>query len=117
MHPISDADLLPQGTVAVGDEVMEPEVGAVENNGSHWGTNDRTDNNSITHRDHFTAVLQLSNTSEAPDICSASDLCPSFHVFFIYLSSSPVYLLLLRLSCSPGQQISLVEAAALLCLF
>lgn len=67
---------------------MEPEVGAVENNGSHWGTNDRRDNNSITHRDHFTAVLQLSNTSEAPDICSASDLCPSFHVFFIYLSSS-----------------------------
>lgn len=68
-------------------------------------------------RDSFTAALQLSDTSETPDICSASDLCPSFHVFFIYLSSSPVYLLLLRLSRSPGPQISLVEAAALLCLF
>lgn len=62
--------------------------------------------------DNFTAVLQLSDASKTPDICSASDLCQSFQVFFIYLSSSPVYLLLLRLSCSLVGQISLVGAAA-----
>lgn len=112
MHPISVADLLPRATAAAIEEVS-----AEENNEDCWGMNDRKDNNSISLRDNFTAVLQLSDTSETPDICSASDLCPSFHVFFIYLSSSPVYLLLLRLSRSPGWQVSLVEAAALLCLF
>lgn len=52
--------------------------------------------------------------AQTPDICSASDLCPSFHACCVYFCSSPVYLLLWRLSCSPRRQGSPVEAAALL---
>lgn len=112
MHPVRAADLLPQATVAVAAATVgaaAPEVKAEGNNEDYLRMDDRKDNNSISHRDNVTAVLQLPDASETPDICSASDLRCSFHVFFIYL-------LLVRLTRSPGQQISLVEAAALLCL-
>lgn len=112
MHPVRAADLLPQATVAAAASTVgaaAPEVSAEGNNEHYLRTDDRKDNNSISQRDNVTAVLQLPDASETPDICSASDLRWSFHVFFIYL-------LLVRLTCSPGQRISLVEAAALLCL-
>lgn len=114
MHPVRAADLLPQATATAAAPAATvgaaaPEVSAEGNNEDYLRTDDRKDNNSISQRDNVTAVLQLPDASETPDICSASDLRCSFHVFFIYL-------LLVRLTCSPGQRISLVEAAALLCL-
>lgn len=75
---------------------------------TEWATED-----SPTAFPHFLP----SSTSETPDICSASDLRLSFYVIFIYLCSSSVYLLLSRWSVWPSQQISLVRAAALPCLF
>lgn len=63
-------------------------------------------------RDNSTAVLRLHDTSQTPDICSASDLCPFFFMSSLFtFPAAPVYLLLSRLSRSPGLQISLVEAA------
>lgn len=118
MHPISVVSLLPWATTAATEEagILKYELWSTGTTGARmlakiptvWFTEDK-----------FTAFLHslLSNTSGTPDICSASDLCSSFHVFFIYLCSSPVYLLLSRLSRWPRWQISLVGAAALPCLF
>lgn len=111
------------GPVATGDcgsirREDEPEVSAEQNNKGDSARDDRKDNDSIGLTAEIIPLLYCSYTIPPKHLIFAQLLifAPSFHVFFIYLSSGPVYLLLLRLSCSPGRQISLVEAAALLCL-
>lgn len=112
--PSVSRNLLPRATAAAIEEETGEEASAEENNGGYWGRDDREDNNSIvlTAGDNSAAVLRLHDTSQTPDICSASDLCPFFFMSSLFtFPAAPVYLLLSRLSRSPGLQISLVEAA------
>lgn len=111
--PSLSRNLLPRATAAAIEEETGEEASAQENNGDYWGRDDRGDNNSIvlTAGDNSTAVPRLHDTSQTPDICSASDLCPFFFMSSFTFPAAPVYLLLSRLSRSPGLQISLVEAA------
>lgn len=66
MRPVSVASLLLRAATATTEEVATVEVEL------------RITMMVMATEVDFTAVLQSPNTSETPDICSASDLCPFF---------------------------------------
>lgn len=108
MYPVSAASLLPRAATAATQEmaILKYELWRTKRSSEAWMMAGRT--TVLAIEDGFTASPHFlpSRTSETPDICSASNLCLSFQVIFIYLFGSSFYLLLSRLSRRPGQRIS-----------